>query len=142
MLLNPAVGLHCEEYKWKGSEWRWLRRRVSFCCFPQVFSGRRQAPHSFPVSGSWGLICPLGPSKSGVVTWAETHPLPVPFPVSCAEHVGCVDLCHTNIPEPGFHVEKERAAWGLGTVRPSGRALIFPGDAWEQGVSRNRLTPI
>lgn len=114
----------------------------SFCCFPQVFSGRRQAPHSFPVSGSWGLICPLGPSKSGVVTWAETHPLPVPFPVSCAEHVGCVDLCHTNIPEPGFHVEKERAAWGLGTVRPSGRALIFPGDAWEQGVSRNRLTPI
>lgn len=47
-----------------------------------------------------------------------------------------------NIPEPGFHVEKERAAWGLGTVGPSGRALIFPGDAWEQGVRRNRLTPI
>lgn len=40
----------------------------------------------------------FGPRKSGIVKWAETHLLPVPFPVSCEEHVWvCGSVLHRHI---------------------------------------------
>lgn len=99
-----------------------------FSCFPQVFGGLCQAPYSLPFLGVLGLICTLGPSRR-VIRWAETHPLPATCPVSCEEHLfGCAELCCTDASELGFQAEK-RDSWSLSAVKPSDRALVFPGDA-------------
>lgn len=50
-------------------------------------------------------------------------------------------MCCTDTSKLGFQVEEEREAWGLHTVRPSGSALMVPGDAWGQG-SEPQLTDI
>lgn len=60
-----------------------------------------------------------------------------PFLLAVKSMYGCADLHCTDTSEPGFQVEREREAWVLCTIRPSGQALILPGDAWGQGVSHN-----
>lgn len=69
-----------------------------------------------PALGSLGLVCP--------VRRAESHPLPVPFPVSC-EQVSCL-----GVQTWAAHTHQRRLSSGEGEgrheawvpARPSGRA--------------------
>lgn len=67
-----------------------------------------------PVLRLLGLVCPVRPIKSGFVRWAETHPLPVPFPLAVKRCL--VWVCRGGLSSGG---EGRHEAWVQ--VRPSGR---------------------
>lgn len=86
-------------------------------------SGRlHRAPQCLLFLGSLVLILKPPLTLKWSCRGAETHPLPVPFPVSCEGHLfGGINLCCSDAAELSFQMEERREARGLGIVRPSVR---------------------